>query len=78
MFFILMSNLKEKIIFVCFALCCLTQAFNIYLDYKVKEDYREILSKISDTHCDILQKLIYPVEEFVGDEGIADLEEEEQ
>lgn len=75
MFLILISNLKEKIIFGCFTVCCLVQAFEAYMDYKAKKEWQEVLSNIVVTNKDILQKLIYPIEDVSIDNSNLESEE---
>lgn len=71
MFLVLMSNLKEKIIFGCFITCCLVQAFESYMDYKARKEQQEVLSNIAVT----IQKLIYPIEDIPMDNSNLESEE---
>ena len=75
MFLVLMSNLKEKIIFGCFITCCLVQAIESYMDYKARKEQQEVLSNIVVTNKDILQKLIYPIEDMSMDNSNLESEE---
>ena len=75
MFLVLMSNLKEKIIFGCFITCWLVQAFESYMDYKARKEQQEVLSNIVVTNKDILQKLIYPIEDMSMDNSNLESEE---
>lgn len=57
MFLILISNLDNKIIFACFACCCLTQAYMSYLDYERQSVLDTIIVKASETNDKLIQQL---------------------
>lgn len=57
MFLILISDLNDKIIFACFACCCLTQAYMSYLDYERQSVLDTIIVKASETNDKLIQQL---------------------
>lgn len=58
MFLILISDLDKKIIFGCFVVCCLTEAFCHYLDYQKSNAYQEALVETSTTYNEILKQIV--------------------